>query len=167
MSIKYSKYTTLFLASVFLLLAFGCNKKLDTASSSVVAATNMWQTYDDARNGLVGLYGLSRAALADNNAHWMYGDLRKGDFVATSSGNYLDAIIKNELNKGFPQIKELTNWRKFYAAIDACNTFIENVERCKVDLRYSDMNAKVDVAQAHMLRSFLYFYMVRIWGDVP
>ncbi len=167
MSIKYSKYPMLFLASIFLLLAFGCNKKLDTASSSVVAATNMWQTYDDARNGLVGLYGLSRAALADNNAHWMYGDLRKGDFVATSSGNYLDAIIKNELNKGFPQIKELTNWRKFYAAIDACNTFIENVERCKVDLRYSDMNAKVDVAQAHMLRSFLYFYMVRIWGDVP
>jgi len=145
----------------------GCNKKLDTQSYSAAATTNMWKSYDDARTGLVAIYGLSRAALAENNAHWMYGDLRKGDFTATIKGNYLDAIIKNELNKGFPQIKQLTNWRRFYAAIDACNTFIENAENCKQDLRYSDLNCTVDIAQAHMLRSFLYFYMVRIWGDVP
>lgn len=167
MNSNYSRQTFFLLTCVVILAAFGCNKKLDTTVSSAEATKNMWQTYDDARNGLVALYGLSRSALAENNGHWMYGDLRKGDFVATSSGNYLDAIVNNELNKGFSQIKQLSNWRRFYAAIDACNTFIENVERCKVDLRYSDINCKVDVAQAHMLRSFLYFYMVRIWGDVP
>ncbi|WP_300599408.1 RagB/SusD family nutrient uptake outer membrane protein [Niabella sp.] len=167
MNSKNLKQTILLLFGLILLVTFGCNKKLDTTVSSTEASTNMWQSYDDARNGLVAIYGLSRAALADNNGHWLYGDLRKGDFVATSSGNYLDAIIKNELNKGFPQIKKLTNWRRFYAAIDACNTFIENAQRCKADLRYSDLNCTVDIAQAHMLRSFLYFYMVRIWGDVP
>ncbi|MCF3108551.1 RagB/SusD family nutrient uptake outer membrane protein [Niabella sp. CC-SYL272] len=167
MVIKYPKQMILLLSGILLLAVSGCNKKLDTVVSSAESASRMWQSYDDARNGLVALYGLSRAALAENNGHWMYGDLRKGDFVATSSGNYLDAIIKNELNKGFTQIKQLTNWRRFYAAIDACNTFIENAERCKVDLRYSDLNCKVDIAQAHMLRSFLYFYIVRIWGDVP
>ncbi|MBZ4191038.1 RagB/SusD family nutrient uptake outer membrane protein [Niabella beijingensis] len=164
---NYFKYSVFCFSLAVLLVALGCNKKLDTQSSSAQSSEVMWKSYDDARNGLVAIYGLSRAALAENNAHWMYGDLRKGDFVATSSGNYLDAIIKNELNKGFPQIKQLTNWRRFYAAVDACNTFIENAESCKQDLRYSDLNCTVDVAQAHMLRSFLYFYMVRIWGDVP
>ncbi|WP_018627473.1 RagB/SusD family nutrient uptake outer membrane protein [Niabella aurantiaca] len=153
--------------SIALLIAAGCNKKLETQSSAATATQNMWKSYDDARAGLVAIYGLSRAALAENNAHWLYGDLRKGNFTSTVSGNYLDAVIKNELNKGFPQIRQLTNWRRFYAAIDACNTFIENAPKCKEDLRYSDLNNKVDVAQAHLLRAFLYFYITRIWGDVP
>lgn len=147
--------------------ATSCLRKLDIESTAATSQKQMWRTYDDAKAGLAALYGLTRAALADNNAHWMYGDLRMGDFVSTVPGNYLDAIIKNQLNSGLPEVRRLTNWRRFYAAIDACNTFIENARNCRQDLRYSKTNSTVDIAQAHLLRSFLYFYMTRIWGDVP
>src|SRR5690606_10163340 len=30
-----------------------------------------------------------------------------------------------------------------------------------------DFNLKLDIAQARTIRAFAYFYMVRIWGDVP
>jgi hypothetical protein len=36
-----------------------------------------------------------------------------------------------------------------------------------VDKRYTDSYYKLDVAQARAIRAFAYFYMVRIWGDVP
>lgn len=166
--IRFRSYIFIFSSAIFLIvLASSCNKQLEIESSAASSRKVMWQTYDDAKAGLVGMYGLTRAALAENNAHWLYGDLRMGDFTSTTNGNYLDAIIKNDLKKSFPEIIQLTNWRRFYAAIDACNTFIENSPKCRADLRYSELNNKVDVAQAHVLRSFIYFYMSRIWGDVP
>ena len=152
---------------ILLVVLYSCNKQLDIESSAASSNKVIWKTYDDAKAGLVGMYGLTRAALAENNAHWLYGDLRMGDFTSTTNGNYLDAIKKNDLNKSFPEILKVTNWRRFYAAIDACNTFIENAPGCREDLRYSELNNKVDIAQAHVLRAFIYFYISRIWGDVP
>lgn len=165
MTQTYIRY--FFTVFVFSAVAVSCNKKLDVESSAAAGETQMWNTYDDARAGLNGIYGLARAALANNNAHWMYGELRAGDFAATTPGSYIDAIIKNELNKSFPEIEELTDWRRFYAVIDACNTFIKYSPECLKDLRYSRLNNKVDVAQAHLMRAFIYFYISRIWGDVP
>ena len=163
-----SKHSYLILLAVVSGLLFSsCKKHLEVQNTVAQPETKMWKNYDDARAGLAGMYGLSRAALARNNAHWMYGELRAGDFQAVTKGGYIDAVINNELNRSFTQIKELTNWTPFYAAIDACNTFIERSGECKQDFRYSELNNKVDVAQARVLRSFLYFYMVRIWGDVP
>lgn len=165
---RFKSYILILYSALFIIvLASSCNKQLEIASSAASARTDMWKTYDDAKAGLVGLYGLTRAALAENNAHWLYGDLRMGDFTSTTNGDYLDAIIKNDLKKSFPEIIQLTNWRRFYAAIDACNTFIQNAPNCKADQRYSELNNTVDIAQAHVLRAFIYFYMSRIWGDVP
>lgn len=166
------KERTIFNLCLAILLAYAgimgsCNKRLDIESTAAVAGKNMWRTFDDARSGLVAMYGLTRAALADNNAAWLYGEFRNGDFVSTMPGDYLDAVINNELYKGHSEIRSASNWRRFYAAIDACNTFIRNSGGCRADPRYHELYYKVDVAQAHMLRAFNYFYMARIWGDVP
>ncbi|MGO3655553.1 MAG: RagB/SusD family nutrient uptake outer membrane protein, partial [Sphingobacterium sp.] len=45
---------------------------------------------------------------------------------------------------------------------------LERIQEVKDnDERYTNNNMVVDVAQARFLRAFAYFYMVRIWGDVP
>jgi hypothetical protein len=98
--IRFRSYIFIFSSAIFLIvLASSCNKQLEIESSAASSRKVMWQTYDDAKAGLVGMYGLTRAALAENNAHWLYGDLRMGDFTSTTNGNYLDAIIKNDLKK--------------------------------------------------------------------
>lgn len=144
-----------------------CNKQLDIESNALATKLQMWKTYDDAKSAISGMYGLARAAMANHDAYWLYGDLRMGDFASTQTGTYIEAIINNELNKSFPELEELKDWRRFYAAIDACNTFIEKSGGCRDDTRYSSLNHKVDVAQARLLRAYLYFYISRIWGDVP
>ncbi|MBB2150039.1 RagB/SusD family nutrient uptake outer membrane protein [Pedobacter sp. LMG 31462] len=113
------------------------------------------------------MYGLMRTAITSDNLHWLMGDLRQGDFVATSRPD-LKAIINGQLNASYPVLNEITNWRKFYAVINSTSLFIERSrEIVEADKRYTPVNNNVDVAQARALRAFAYFYMVRIWGDVP
>ncbi|RXK62557.1 RagB/SusD family nutrient uptake outer membrane protein [Lacibacter luteus] len=156
----------LLLATVLMLFMGACNKQLDIKSSRQADEQGHWDSYEDARSGLMGLYGLLRAALADNNAHWMWGELRNGDFLSVYRTD-LKAVIDGKLNASFPTIEAATNWRRFYAVINASNLFIERVAGCKADQRYTESYYKLDVAQARAIRAFTYFYIARIWGDVP
>lgn len=145
----------------------GCNKALDINSSRVVGEINMWNSVEDARAGILGVYALTRAALIDNDGHWVYGDVRPGEFQSPARLD-LKAVSSNNLNASYPVVDALSDWTRFYAVINAANVFLENVQRVRDnDKRYTDNNMTVDVAQARFLRAFTYFYIVRIWGDVP
>lgn len=151
----------------FALVTGGCKKALDINSTRVVNEQNSWNNMEDSRAKLLGIYGLTRAALADNNGHWIYGDVRMGNFDSPIRQD-LKAIIRNDLKASYPVVQELSNWRRFYAIVNAANIFLERIHEVKEkDARYTDNNMTVDVAQVRFLRAFAYFYMVRIWGDVP
>jgi hypothetical protein len=151
----------------FTLIADSCKKTLDVNSPRVVNETNYWNTLEDARAAIMGVYGLTRAALADNNGHWIYGDVRMGNFESPIRQD-LKAIIRNDLNASYPVVNQLSNWRRFYAIVNAANIFLERIAEVKAkDLRYTSNNMNIDIAQVRFLRAFAYFYMARIWGDVP
>lgn len=156
------------LSLIFLSLVAGsCKKALDINSTRVVNEENFWNTLEDSRAALVGVYGLTRAALADNNGHWIYGDVRMGNFDSPIRQD-LKAIVRNDLNASYPVVEALSNWRRFYAIVNAANIFLERIHEVKEkDARYTENNMTVDVAQVRFLRAFAYFYMARIWGDVP
>ena len=143
-----------------------CNKQLEIKSTSLSNETGAWDSYDDVGSALTGLYGLLRTAMADQNAYWLFGDLREGDFTSVSRPD-LKAIIEGKLNLTYPVIQQLLDWRRYYAVIDACNQFIEHSGQALGDKRYTELNNKIDIAQARAIRAYTYFYIVRIWGDVP
>lgn len=155
---------------LLLIFAMGfssCRKLLDLTPTRQVAEVNMWNSLEDARAGLIGVYGLCRAALADNQRFWYYGDVRLADFTGPVREE-IKAIHNNDLNAAYPLLDALKDWRRFYAAINAANLFLERVpEIFKKDKRYIEQNLNLDMAQVRVLRAYMYFYMVRIWGDVP
>ncbi|MFA4978191.1 MAG: RagB/SusD family nutrient uptake outer membrane protein, partial [Sphingobacterium sp.] len=152
---------------LFLLLLGGCKKMLDIDSSRTVKEENMWNTLEDTRAGLMGIYGLTKAALDDNNAYWLYGEVRAGDFESPNRQD-LKAIIKNDLKANYESLNALSNWRRWFAVVNAANIFMERASGVREkDMRYTENNLVVDVAQARFLRAYAYFNMVRIWGDVP
>lgn len=157
-------------AGMFLLLATGmlsCKKMLDVPSHRSLTEDNMWQTKSDARAGLSACYALMRAAMANENAHWIYGELRAGDFQATKRGD-IKAVVESNLNASFSTMDEWRDWRRFYAAIAQCNLTIAKLPQITTtDYRYSKNDLTLDRAQAIYIRAFLYYYIVRIWGDVP
>jgi hypothetical protein len=157
----------LYITLLFFVALTGCNKTLDINSVRVVAEVNMWNKLEDTRAGLLGIYALTRAALSDNDSHWLYGDVRTGEFISPNRPD-LKAIAGNKLNASYPTVEALSDWTRFYAIVNAANIFLERVGDVKAaDKRYTENNMIVDVAQARFLRAFAYFYMVRIWGDVP
>lgn len=160
------------LLAVFSILFSSCEKMLDVTSSRLVSEENMWLKQEDARAGIMGVYGLARAALGDNTRHWLYGDVRKINGMGTDfkSTVRLDirAIADNNLKSSLPVVKSLANWRRFYAVINAANIFIERAPNIlNTDPRYLPVDLRLDIAHAKLLRAFTYFYLVRIWGDVP
>lgn len=153
--------------AVFLLLGTSCEKQLSEVSGSYAGEELQWDNISDTRSSLMGAYGLLRAAMFENNAHWMYGELRNGDLTAYNRSD-LAAINSQQLNASFPLIQNLTSWRSFYAVINAASLLIERApEVLEKDARYTALNMRYDIAQARVIRAFAYFYMCRIWGDVP
>jgi hypothetical protein len=153
----------IFLAGGFL----SCNKMLDIPSHRALTEENMWQNKNDARAGLAACYALMRAAILNENAHWVYGDMRGGDFQVTKRGD-LQALVESNLNANFTTMDQWRDWRRFYAAIAQCNLTIDRLpEIVNRDYRYSKNELALDYAQARFVRAFLYFYIVRVWGDVP
>jgi hypothetical protein len=158
---------------LYLLTAFSvsCNKIVDLDSYHAASEEEQWNKIEDARSALMGIYGLTRAALAENNGHWINGDLRAGDFTVTKGAyneSQLRAIVDNKLSRPYPILEQLASWKRFYAAINAAAVYIERVPQIlDKDRSYSENNLELDIAQARALRAFNYFYMVRIWGDVP
>lgn len=149
------------------LFTVGCKNVLDIDSTRTVGEKNMWNKLEDTRAALLGTYALTRAALVDNNAFWIYGDVRSGEFSSPTRQD-LKAVINNDLNASYPVLEALSNWRRWYAVINSANIFLERAGEVKAaDPRYTENNMTVDKAQMRFLRAFAYFYMVRIWGDVP
>ncbi|WP_132844297.1 RagB/SusD family nutrient uptake outer membrane protein [Sphingobacterium sp. JUb20] len=150
-----------------LTLLGGCNKMMDVDSRHIVNEENKWKDINDARGSLMGVYGLLRSALAQDNAHWMYGELRGGDFTAVNKRD-LEVIISGDLNSSYALVQNLSNWRKFYAVINAANLFIEKSGQIvTLDAQYTSLNNKIDVAQMRVIKGFCYYLLARTWGDVP
>ncbi len=146
---------------------FSCKKALDVKSTRLAPEQYMWKNKEDAKGALIGIYTLMRTAMVSDNTHWLMGDLRAGDFVSTNRSD-LKAIIDGQLNATYPIMNRISNWRRFYSVINAASVFIERSREVVAnDPRYTSVNNEADVAQARALRAFAYFYMVRIWGDVP
>ena len=72
---------------------FSCSDFLDEESHHALPDTQNWKTLEDARSGLMGVYGLMRAALADNNTQWVCGELRLGDFHTDSGMIWMPSYI--------------------------------------------------------------------------
>lgn len=162
-------YLIISLTTLFVIAQLGtsCNKALDAPAVEISAEAFHWQSVSDTKSALIGMYGLLRAAMVDNNAHWMYGEFRSGDFSSYRRQD-LSAVINSELNKSYDLLTRVSNWRSFYAVINASSLFIEKAPQVlNHDARYTRFNLDLDIAQARAIRAFTYFYMVRIWGDVP
>ena len=126
-----------------------------------------WNSLTDTRAALFGVYGLMRTALGENNTFWAAGDLRLGDFSVRMRDD-LQAIRDNRLDAPYENIRQISNWNRFYRVINASCVFIENAGKVMdKDDAYSETNYIYDVAQVRALRALAYFYMIQMWGDVP
>jgi starch-binding outer membrane protein, SusD/RagB family len=94
-----------------------------------------------------------------------YGEIR-GDMVIGGNNQPLSERMIQEGNVFSDN--PLSNWHDFYKVINYCNEVIKNApEVQKIDKTFTDLLLQSYVAEAYFLRSLSYFYLVRIYKDVP
>ena len=152
------------------LMAFSvsCKKFLTIKPLDTLSGEEFWRNKDDALKGLNGAY---RLLLEKFKTSTLYntGDFRPGWWSWFNKRN-LAALGRNDLLSGDLGAADGTatpkNWSQFYKAIAAANLCIDRIPGIK-DGGFSESERAAMVAEALFIRSFTYFYMVRLYGDVP
>ncbi|GGB20602.1 RagB/SusD family nutrient uptake outer membrane protein [Puia dinghuensis] len=172
---------TTFLISVGLVLLTGlasCSKYLDQNPVSTPTDATTWQSDADANSAVAACYSLIRSALDASVSYYVYGDLPTDYWSTIQDGDFQNI---NQLNWGIsvpaanvwdPKLK-LRVYTPFYAAIQQSNRCLYFLNRMPVNVFNGNTTAD-QVAQrnsylgeAYFTRAFNYFYMARVWGDVP
>ena len=150
--------------AAFLLLAlpFSCSDWMELIPPQGLIREEFWKTKEDVQAVIMGAY--QSFAVMDEKL-FKFGEIR-ADMVAADYNVSGDEIKIMESNI-YPD-NGYCNWQDFYKVVNYCNEVILNAPRVQnVDDTYTDFLMQGDLSEAYFLRSLAYFYLVRIYRDVP
>jgi len=150
MKTKILKYSLIIIA----LISFSCDDMLDVTIRSSITGEIFWQTENDFSPYVTGIYNRVRSHIdgfaftEDRSEMWKQG------YNARFSNYWAHNITPS--NTG--------DWTSLYGTIGHCNLLLEKIE----PFAFVNANNKNRIkAEALALRAYTYFYMAKIWGDVP
>lgn len=147
---------------VALTMQFSCSNYLELIPPGGLVREEFWKTKEDVQAVLMGAYQ-SFAAL--DGDLFIYGEAR-GDMVKADYN--LGGSERNLMESNIYPDNWLCNWDKFYKVINYCNDVLKNApEVQKIDKTFTEFQLKGLMAEAIWLRSLNYFYLVRLFKDVP
>lgn len=149
---------------ILMLLVFSissCSDWLDEQPIDELVQDNFWQTKDDVESVLMSAY--AQFAQMDDLL-FLFGELR-GDMIEI---NRPTSEQRKVVEGNLEPDNTLCNWSNFYKIINYCNLVLEYSEIAQSrDKTFTDYQLKVFTAEALFLRSLSYFYLVRIFKEVP
>jgi len=131
---------------------------------------DFWQKKSEVDGVVATAFAQLRDASAIRNMI-VWGDFRSDELAVTStlpsSAAYKTALAQiYSLN--IETENTFTSWYPFYSAINYCNLVLEKAEGViAVDPDYTRGDYDANKAQMLALRSFCYFYLTRVFHDIP
>jgi hypothetical protein len=145
-----------------LLSASSCSDWLELIPPQGLVRDEFWQTKEDVETVVMGAY---EAFSSMDDLLFKYGEIRT-DMVVGDINQSLDEQKIMESNI-YPE-NELCKWDKFYKVINYCNEVIKNAPLVQEkDNTFTDFYLQGYLSEVYFLRSLAYFYLVRIFKDVP
>ena len=155
-----------------------CKKFLEREPVSIPTDANFWKNEADANSGLAGAYSLLRASLNETMAYYSYGDLPTDEFVTTLPGeDYGDVgrinwgisfdVTQWNTSRVMNRLRRFDNFYKTINQANRCLKFIPTIPLSEFTSGSSEAVRNKLLGEAYFIRAFNYFYMARIWGDVP
>lgn len=162
------KKTYLYIFCLSLMTLGSCS--LDTEPITQLTDTNFYKTKDDAYTALVGCYdGLQVATGASDYGIPVVSEvLADNCFGGTgASDNYNYAVIDEFDITRSPADVDLfnSNWINYYKALYRCNIFLSKMDQ--IDWKGDTVLRDTYESETKFIRAYLYFEMVRLWGNIP
>lgn len=142
--------------------AMGCNSWLDLEPDNDRTTASYWQSKEEVDNVLMSCYVSMRNCL-EKYVQW--GELR-GDGLALGTGaNSSEDKIKS---LDIQPDNSICKWNGFYEVIGCANSVIKyGPQVLERDATFSRELEAAYSAEATVLRSLAYFWLVRTFGEVP
>ncbi len=139
-----------------------CADWLDLQPENSVTAEKYWMSESDVASAMTGIYcnwlGASAAIWEQSEMRAemvMPGSTTKGDYTLVREGNITST-------------NGLCSWAKYYSIINQCNMLLDRSHiALENDPVYTVTQDSIYHAQARVVRGMMYFYLIRIWKDVP
>ena len=174
---KSRKLKTGLVLLFFAFLLMSCENQLEEEVFSAFTSDNFYQDVESAELGMYGIYDVLGSintygenylfyflGSTDEQRHWRQGRGFDADMLAN--------FQHSEINKNINRL-----WAEFYKGIARANQVIDRVTVLRDNLvdrgsLTSEQNVSLGgynnvLGDAHFLRGFLYFQLVKNWGDVP
>ncbi|HDR51864.1 MAG TPA: RagB/SusD family nutrient uptake outer membrane protein [Mariniphaga anaerophila] len=154
-----------FLLTLLVFVQFSCNDWLELIPPSGLIRDEFWKSKEDVEAVLMAAY---ESFGSMDRSLFLYGELR-GDLLKTRTVSPSTPQNERDVNESniYPN-NSFCNWSNFYKIINYCNEVIKNApEVYEIDNTFTEFQLKSLMSEAYFLRSLSYFYLVRLYRDVP
>ncbi|MBC9795542.1 RagB/SusD family nutrient uptake outer membrane protein [Sinomicrobium weinanense] len=150
----------LFLVCTAALVAASCESFLDQQPESELSADNFWQTEDDIRAGIAGMYDGIQGVISSRYIEW--GEARSDNFTNGGTGITSINFALNGLTADMGEV----NWDQLYATINRANLAIKNLPLITGG-EISEAAKNNFLGQAYAMRAYSHFLGTKVWGGIP
>ena len=150
------------LISILLIVQLSCEKWMELLPPEGLTREEFWQTKEDVEAVVMGAY--ETFSVMDASL-FKYGEIR-ADMV---SGDIYQSDDERKIAEGniYPE-NWFCNWSQFYKVINYCNEVIKNAPLVREnDNTFTEYQMMSYISEVTFLRGLAYFYLVRIFKDVP
>ncbi|MEN6618043.1 MAG: RagB/SusD family nutrient uptake outer membrane protein [Rikenellaceae bacterium] len=154
---KNLNYNIVFLGLAMLSLSSCVDSLLDKKPISSFSAESFYQNQAQAKAGVYGIYNSLQSTMGTNFAFWGEG---RADNVKVKHSGETTFLQNNTLTATISS----ADWTSLYTLISRANYAIKNIPAVFPD---GDATGNQLIGQSKALRALAYFYLVRVWGDVP
>lgn len=148
----------------------GCQKYLDLDPLSGAQGGQIWGTANGCEQLLAGTYSMFRKTLLTDRPFYIYGDLPSNTVM--TSNNWVPKMVTEGNFVGAYVWEWWDNWTPFYQIITSANTLLNHIgdvpdtDFAKDPAEGYARKMKI-TGQAHFICAYTYFWLTRIYGDVP
>lgn len=161
---KYIKYK---LWAIFVMLCMAitsCSDFLEMEPINETYGDVFWTSESAAQQTLAGAYSMLRTALLTGNRFLTWGELNGTTVKYKTATNQEKFDTTSFPNSSMGEMQ----WANFYKVVAQCNLILHETEKLDESLFDDGLEGKQKImGEAYFLRAFTYFYMVKVWGDVP
>jgi len=150
------------IAVLLVMISISCNDWLELLPPGGLIREEYWKTKQDVKAVLMATY--EKFASMDQML-FIFGEIRADMLLGDiNQPNREELLMESNI---FPD-NDICSWSEFYSIINSANEVIKNAPLVQeIDNTFTDFERQGLVAEAYFLRSLGYFYLVRLYGQVP
>jgi hypothetical protein len=167
--VKKMRKLTLYTVLASALIAGACSNFLEVEPETMASGDTYYRTPEQANRALIGCYDGLQSVWGSGVSLPVASEVFSDDcFGGTGASDGLSYQLLDEFDRlRSPSDQNLfdNNWVAYYKAVYRCNVLISKMDQVEWGTS-AGLRAQYE-AETRFLRAYLYFDMVRLWGNIP